>query len=112
MLIVYEYTRNYIHLEPMIDCTGPSIIAAYKKSVQYFESCVFKPFLQRLDNEASLALQSFMDEYGIEFQLVPPHCHRHNAAGRAIHTFKNHFIAGVCSTNRDFPLNLWDKLLP
>jgi hypothetical protein len=53
-----------------------------------------------------------MDDTGIAFQLAPPHCHRRNAAKRAICTFKNHFIAGLCSTNRDFPLNLWDKLLP
>jgi hypothetical protein len=43
---------------------------------------------------------------------VPPHIHQRNAAERAIRTFKNHFIAGLCSTNPDFPLRLWDKLLP
>jgi hypothetical protein len=48
----------------------------------------------------------------IDFQLAPPQVHRRNAAERAICTFKNHFIAGLCSTNRDFLLNLWDKLLP
>jgi hypothetical protein len=112
MLVVYEYDGNYIHSEPMIDRTGPSIIAAYKKAVKLFESRGFKPLLQRLDNEASSALQNVMDDCGITFQLAPPHCHRRNAAERAIRTFKNHFIAGLCSTNRDFPLNLWDKLLP
>jgi hypothetical protein len=29
LLIMYEYDSNYIHAEPMIDRTGPSIIAAY-----------------------------------------------------------------------------------
>jgi len=38
--------------------------------------------------------------------------HRRNLAERAIQTFKNHFISGLCSTHPDFPLNLWDKLLP
>jgi hypothetical protein len=38
--------------------------------------------------------------------------HRANAAERAIRTFKNHFIAGLCSTDKLFPLNLWDQLLP
>jgi hypothetical protein len=38
--------------------------------------------------------------------------HQANAAKRAIRTFKNHFIAGLCSTNKLFPLNLWDQLLP
>jgi hypothetical protein len=27
-------------------------------------------------------------------------------------TFKNHFIAGLCSVDPNFPLKLWDKLLP
>jgi hypothetical protein len=53
-----------------------------------------------------------MDEAGIEFKLAPPQCHRRKAAERAIDIFKNQFIAGLCSTNRDFPLNLWYKLLP
>ena len=26
--------------------------------------------------------------------------------------FKNHFIAGLCTTDPDFPLHLWDLLLP
>jgi hypothetical protein len=101
----------------MVDHTGPSIIATYKKAVQYFESNGFKPLIQCLENEASLAIQSFMDEAGITFQLALPHCHRHNetqrnTTERAIHTFKNHFIDGLCSTNCDFPLNLWEKLPP
>jgi hypothetical protein len=53
-----------------------------------------------------------MDEEEIDFQLAPPQVHRWNTAERSIRTFKNHFIAGLCSTKREFPLNLWDKLLP
>jgi len=48
----------------------------------------------------------------IDFQLVPPHVHCCNAAEQAIRTFKNHFIAGLCSVDKDFPLHLWDQLLP
>ncbi|KAL7474316.1 hypothetical protein ACHAW6_001226, partial [Cyclotella cf. meneghiniana] len=31
---------------------------------------------------------------------------------QAIQTFKNHFIAGLCTTDHDIPSQLWDKLLP
>jgi len=48
----------------------------------------------------------------INFQLVPPHVHCCNAAKWAIQTFKNHFIAGLCSTDNKFPIHLWDRLLP
>jgi hypothetical protein len=43
---------------------------------------------------------------------VPPHCHRHDAAERAIRTFKEHFVAGLSSVDPAFPLHLWDRLLP
>jgi hypothetical protein len=43
---------------------------------------------------------------------LPPHCHRRNAAERAIRTFKEHFVAGVSSVDPAFPLHLWDRLLP
>ena len=53
-----------------------------------------------------------MDQEHVEFQLVPPGVHQHNAAERAICTFKNHCIAGLCSVDKNFPLHLWDRLLP
>lgn len=43
---------------------------------------------------------------------MPPNVHRRNAAERAIRTFKNHFIAGLCSVDEHFPIHLWDRLLP
>jgi hypothetical protein len=71
-----------------------------------------KPSLQRLENEASLALRNYLTKQGIDYQLAPPHIHRRNNAKRAIQTFKNHFISRLCSVDPNFPLKLWDKLLP
>ncbi len=71
-----------------------------------------KPILQTMDNEASKALKQYLREADVEFQLAPPHIHRVNAAERAIRTFKNHFIAGLASTDKLFPLHLWDHLIP
>jgi hypothetical protein len=48
----------------------------------------------------------------MDYQLVPRHCHRRNAAERAIRTFKEHFVAGLSSVYPTFPLHLWDRLLP
>jgi hypothetical protein len=48
----------------------------------------------------------------VEYQLVTPHCHRRNAAERAIKTFKEHFVAGLSSVDPTFPLHLRDILLP
>jgi hypothetical protein len=71
-----------------------------------------KPSLQRLDNEASLALKNYLTKQGIDKQLAPPYIHHRKNAERAIQTFKNHFIAGLCSVDPNFPLNLWHKILP
>ncbi len=70
-----------------------------------------RPILQKLDNEAPAGLKRFMKNAAIDYQLVPPHLHRRNAAERAIQTFKHHFIAGLASTDKNFPLHLWDRLL-
>jgi hypothetical protein len=48
----------------------------------------------------------------MNYQLVPPHFHRTNAAERAIRTFKEHFKAGLATVDPDFPAHLWDRLLP
>jgi hypothetical protein len=54
----------------------------------------------------------YMDSENIQYQLVPPGVHRANSAERAIRTFKNQFIAGLATTDPDFPMHLWDKLVP
>jgi hypothetical protein len=64
-----------------------------------------------LDNKASNLLKTYNQEQQIEYQLVPPHIHRRNAAELAIRTWKNHFVAGLCSTDTRFPMHLWDKLV-
>eukprot|EP00978_Attheya_sp_CCMP212_P038542 scaffold191999_cov45-Attheya_sp.AAC.1 len=37
--------------------------------------------------------------------------HRQNNAEHAIQTFKNHFLAGLCTVDTSFPLQLWDRML-
>ena len=45
-----------------------------------------------------------------KWQFVEPHNHRVNAAERAIQTWKNHMISGLCCTDSDWPLQLWDNV--
>jgi hypothetical protein len=65
-----------------------------------------------LDNEASQKLKDFMRPNKVDYQLAPPHCHCGNSAERAIPTWKNHFLAGLASTDKKFPIHLWDSLIP
>jgi hypothetical protein len=87
-------------------------VKAYDSVHQELTVKGFKPKLQTLDNEASAALNNFFTVNDIAYQLVPPHCHRRNAAERAIRTFKEHFVAGLSSVDPSLPLHLWDRLLP
>ena len=64
-----------------------------------------------MDNEASNTLNLTITTINIKYQLVPPSNHRSNSAERAIQTFKNHFIAVLCSVDKYFRLRLWYRLL-
>ena len=43
--------------------------------------------------------------------MVEPYNKQVNAAERALRTFKNHIIAGLCTTNKIFLIQLWDRLI-
>jgi hypothetical protein len=88
------------------------MVHAFDLLIKYLIIRGLKPSLQHLENEASLAIRNYLKKQGIDYQLAPPHIHRQNNAEREIQTFKNHFIAGLCSVDPNFPLKLWDKLLP
>ncbi len=66
-----------------------------------------------LDNEVSEAMKTIIkDEYKMAMELVPPGCHRRNAAEVAIRNFKAHFLSVLAGAAEDFPPSLWDRLLP
>ena len=93
-------------------CTDNDITQAFTKLSNHLAKRGLRPRLQKLDNEASAALQASITAQKINFQLVLPHTHWRNAAERTIHMFKNNFVAGLCSTNVNFLLYLWCRLLP
>ena len=69
------------------------------------------PAYMKLDNEASPAFQRELKAKNINFQIAPPGMHRRNAAERSISKFKDHFIPGLCSTDPDFPMQNWYRLV-
>jgi len=112
ILIIYNFDSNAILTEAFKTCHSESILEAYKHSCTWFCAVGLHPKLQCLDNEASRTLQEFMMAKTINVHLVPLHVHCCNTTEHAICTFKNHFIAGLCSTNAHFPIHLWNCLLP
>jgi hypothetical protein len=114
ILILYDYdsNSNSVLAAPRKNRGDKDMVRDFDLFVQSLIIRGLKPSLQRLYNEASLALRNYLTKQGIDYQRAPPHVHRRNNAERAIQTFKNHFIAGLCSVDPNFPLKLWYKLLP
>jgi hypothetical protein len=112
VLVVYFYDDNAILVEPMKNRGDGEQIKAYTNVLERAKTGT-KLKMHWMDNEASKAVKLLLEtKHGLQYQLVPPHIHRRNAAERAIRTFKDHFIAGLSSADENFPIRLWDRLLP
>ena len=57
-----------------------------------------------LDNKSSQEYKDAVAKNGMTYQLIPSHDHRRNVAEKAIQTFKDHFVAVLCSTDAKFPM--------
>jgi hypothetical protein len=112
ILILHDWDSNIILGEPMQRKTKHQHVEAYQRAILPLQRAGLHPSLAKLDNEASKHLIDFLADIDIRAQLAPPGMHRANPAERAIQTYKNHLIAGLCSTPPDFPLNKWDQLIP
>jgi hypothetical protein len=111
-MILYDYDSNAILSQPIKDRTAPELLRAFQVMEQELVARGLNPKLKKLDNDASKLLKTYLHQQNITFQLVPPYSHRRNSAGRAIRSFKDHLIAGLCSPDKSFPMHLWDRLLP
>jgi hypothetical protein len=112
IMILYDYDSNAILAQPIKDRTAPELLRAFQVMEQECVAWGLKPKLMKLDNEASKLLKTYLHNQNFTFQLVPPYSHRRNSAERAIRSFKDHLIAGLCSADKSFPMHLWDRLLP
>jgi hypothetical protein len=112
IMVLYEYDDNAIIAESIKNRTTAELLRAFQVMEQKINARGIIPRLTRLDNEASQLLKNYLYEQDIIFQLVLPYSHRWNAAEDATRSFKDHLIAGLCSTDKSFPMHLWDRLLP
>ena len=110
-LITCECDSNSIFAEPLRSRDNTEALRACDKIYSTLTKLGRKPVLNTMDNEASTALKRQIEKTGATCHLVEPHDHRVNAAKQAIRTFKNHFIAGSCSTDPKFHISQWHELL-
>jgi hypothetical protein len=80
VMVCYVYNCNYVKFTPMKYRSASERFNAYDTIHQERTVKGFTPKLQTLDNEASAALKIFFTANDVDYQLVPPHCHRRNAA--------------------------------
>jgi hypothetical protein len=80
VMVCYICDCNYIKVVPINSRSASGWVKAYDSIHQELTVKGFKPDLQTLDNKASSALKNFFTVNDIAYQLVPPHCHRRNAA--------------------------------
>ncbi len=112
LFVLYHYKLNCILASPIAGLDDKSIFTAYKKRFKELESKGLKPKLNVMDNQAMKHIKQFLTKNECRLKLVVPHNHCVNAVERAIQTFKDAFIAALAMTDSNFPLQLWDKIIP
>ncbi len=109
--IQYHYESNAILVTPIAGLDNISIFEEYKKQFENLAAKGFKPKLNVMDNQATKQIKDFLTKNECKVQLVELHNHRVNAAECAILIFKDAFIAALATTDSNFPLQLWDRLM-
>ena len=111
-MVLTESDSDVILVEPMKNRTSGEVIRAYQALIDRLHAANIVPKHHILDNECSEEFKTTINSNNMTYQLVPPHDHRRNRAEKAIQIFKGHFVAILCGADKEFPLTLWDLLLP
>ena len=111
IFLLYDYDSNLVWAIAIPSRSKLQLLKAYKTAFALLQSRGLKPQLQRIDNECSKILKAYMAEQQVEYQLTPRGKHARNAAEKGIQIWKDHFLAGMATTNPKFPLSRWDKLV-
>lgn len=109
-VVAYDYDNNYINAVAVTDLKDDTILETVQQIFKEIEENGLHPRLNVTDNQAVRPLKAFLKTKECKWQFVEPHNHRVNAAERAIQTFKNHLISGMCCTDSKWPLQLWHQL--
>jgi len=113
IMVMVHIDSNAILVEPIKSRKDAEMIRAYNALMLRLTRAGIMPAKHVLDNEVSENMKDHIrDKYKLTLELVPPGCHRRNAAEVAIRNFKSHFLSVLAGVSDDFPPSLWDKLLP
>ena len=96
MFIMYDWKSNSIIATPTKEAKAETIVECLKKNITYLSKRGFKTVYNIIDNVATKAVKTYLESENIKVRFVTPYDRIVNAAERAIQTFKNHTILGLC----------------
>jgi hypothetical protein len=112
-MVMVDIDSSAILIEPIKNRNDPELPRAYSSLIARLHRSGVFPQKHVLDNEISDAMKTLItDTYKMTYEFVPPGCHRRNTAEVAICNFKSLFLSILAGVADDFPMKLWDKLLP
>ena len=104
-MVMVEIDSNAILVEPLKSRKDSELTRAYHGVMMRLKHAVIVPHKHVLDNEVSSAMTDVIhNKYKMEMELVPPGCHRRNAAEVAIRNSKAHFLSVLAGIAEDVPL--------
>jgi hypothetical protein len=107
IMVMVEIDSNAILVEPMKNRKDAKMIRAYNALLFRLKRAGIIPKKHVLDNKVSENMKNHIcDTCKLDMELVPPGCHRCNAAEVAIRNFKAHFLSVLAGVANNFPLNL------
>ena len=88
IFVFYHYDTNTINGIAIKSRNTRDICEAWQTAYDLLKAHGEAPNIHILDNECSRYMKTIFKEAQVEYQLVPPHIHRCNAAERAIRKYK------------------------
>ena len=111
-MIAFHVDSNLIWVDPMKNQTEGEMILAQEQILDHTKACRIIPRHQIMDNKASAAYITAIQQSDMTYEKVPPGDHRRNIAKKSIQTWKYHFVTVLSGTAETFPLHPWCQLLP
>jgi hypothetical protein len=113
IMVMVEIDSSAILVQPIKNCSDSKLTWVYSSLITRLHCAGNVQGKYILDNEVSTAMKALItNTYKMSYELVLPGCHHPNAAEVAIRNFKVHFLSILAGIAPDFPMKLWDKLLP
>jgi hypothetical protein len=109
--LFYIYNADAIWSIPIKSRSKEELLRAIIEVYTWLTARGYQPFLHKMGNETSHDIEAFIALEQVKLQYTPPDMHHTNPAKRAVHTWKNHFMAGIAGLPPSFPLAHWCQLM-